>query len=84
MPTKEEIRDVYRKRASNYDFTVQLYHLLGFRMGFHRKRAIESLHLKAGDTVVDIACGTGANFSLLQEKLDRTEGLSAWTFRMPC
>jgi hypothetical protein len=28
MPTKEEIRDVYRKRAGNYDFTVQLYHAL--------------------------------------------------------
>jgi ubiquinone/menaquinone biosynthesis C-methylase UbiE len=69
MPTKEEIRDVYRKRAGNFDFTVQLYHLLGFRMGFYRERAIESLHLKAGDTVVDIACGTGANFSLLQKKL---------------
>jgi ubiquinone/menaquinone biosynthesis C-methylase UbiE len=25
--------------------------------------------LKAGDTVVDIACGTGANFSFLQEKI---------------
>jgi len=33
MPTMEEIRDVYRKRAGNYDFTVQLYHLFGFRMG---------------------------------------------------
>lgn len=69
MPTKEKIRDIYRKRAGNYDFTVQLYHLLGFRMAFYRKRAIELLHLKAGDTVVDIACGTGANFSLLQQKI---------------
>jgi demethylmenaquinone methyltransferase/2-methoxy-6-polyprenyl-1,4-benzoquinol methylase len=70
MPTtKEEIRDVYRKRAGNYDFTVQIYHLLGFRMGFYREQAVEALHLKAGDTVVDIACGTGANFSLLQEKI---------------
>jgi ubiquinone/menaquinone biosynthesis C-methylase UbiE len=69
MPTKEEIRGIYGKRAGNYDFTVQLYHLLGFRMDFYRQRAIESLHLKAGDTVVDIACGTGANFSLLQEKI---------------
>ena len=67
MPAKEEIRGIYGKRASNYDFTVQLYHLLGFRMGFYRQRAIESLHLKAGDTVVDIVCGTGANFSLLEE-----------------
>jgi hypothetical protein len=44
MPTNEEIQDVYRKRAGNYAFTVRLYHLLGFRMGFYRERAIESLH----------------------------------------
>lgn len=69
MPTKETIRDIYRKRAGNYDFTVQLYRLLGFRMDFYRKRAIESLYLQPGDTVVDIAFGTGANFSLLQEKI---------------
>lgn len=69
MLTKEEVRDVYRKRAENYDFTVQLYRLLGFRMDAYREQAIESLHLKAGDTVVDIACGTGANFPLLQEKV---------------
>jgi ubiquinone/menaquinone biosynthesis C-methylase UbiE len=66
MATKQEIRDIYGKR--DYDLTVQLYHLLGFRMDFYRQRAIESLHLKAGDAVVDIACGTG-NFSLLQEKI---------------
>jgi hypothetical protein len=30
MATKQEIRDIYGKRAGNYDFTVQLYHLLGF------------------------------------------------------
>jgi ubiquinone/menaquinone biosynthesis C-methylase UbiE len=69
MLTKEEVRNIYRKRAENYDFTVQLYRLLGFRMDSYREQAIESLHLNAGDTIVDIACGTGANFPLLQEKV---------------
>ena len=69
MLTKREITDVYRKRAKNYNFTVQLYHLLGFQIGSYREHAIESLQLKAGDTVVDIGCGTGANFPLLQEKV---------------
>lgn len=69
MLTKEEVAGVYRKRAKNYDFSIQLYHLMGFRINAYRKQAIESLHLKTGDTVVDIACGTGANFPLLQERV---------------
>lgn len=71
MLTKGEVSDVYRKRAKNYNFTVQLYHLLGFRIGSYREQAIESLHLKAGDTVVDVGCGTGANFPMLQERVGR-------------
>lgn len=66
MLTKGEIVDVYRKRAKNYDFTVQLYNLLGFRIDSYRREAIESLDLRPGNTVIDIACGTGANFSMLR------------------
>jgi demethylmenaquinone methyltransferase/2-methoxy-6-polyprenyl-1,4-benzoquinol methylase len=32
-----------------------------------RKEAVKRLHLKHGDLVVDIGCGTGLNFSWLQE-----------------
>lgn len=69
MLTKPEINDLYRKRAGHYDVAVQLYRLLGFRMNPYRRQAIQSLELKPGDTVVDIACGTGANFPLLQERI---------------
>lgn len=69
MFTKKEVADVYRKRAKRYNLTVQSYHLLGFRIGSYREQAIEALHLKAGDTVVDIGCGTGANFPMLQERV---------------
>lgn len=69
MLSKEEIRGVYQKRAERYDFTVQLYRLLSFRMNFYREQAVAALQLKAGDTVVDVACGTGANFPLLQERV---------------
>ena len=69
MLTSEEIIDLYRKRARNYDFSAQLYYLLGFRLASYRELAIAALKLHAGDTVVDIACGTGANFPLLQQAI---------------
>ena len=34
-----------------------------------RLRGIDLLHLAAGDQVVDIGCGTGLNFPLLQQKI---------------
>jgi ubiquinone/menaquinone biosynthesis C-methylase UbiE len=56
---------VYRKRAKRYDRSAILLYLLGFRHEAYRKRAIGCLALKAGDTVVDLGCGTGLSFSLL-------------------
>lgn len=38
-----------------------------FREDYLRRKAVESLELKEGDTVLDLACGTGLNFSYLQE-----------------
>jgi ubiquinone/menaquinone biosynthesis C-methylase UbiE len=67
--SKKEIINLYRKRAENYDFTANLYYLLGFREFAYRKKTIETLNLKTGDTVVEIGCGTGLNFSLLQKKI---------------
>jgi demethylmenaquinone methyltransferase/2-methoxy-6-polyprenyl-1,4-benzoquinol methylase len=32
-----------------------------------RRRAVQALGLRAGDSVIDIACGTGLNFSLIEE-----------------
>jgi ubiquinone/menaquinone biosynthesis C-methylase UbiE len=67
--TENGIVDLYRKRARNYDLTVQLYYLLGFRLSAYRRRAITSLKLRTGAAVVDIACGTGANFPFLQQAI---------------
>lgn len=69
MLASQELIDLYRKRARNYDFSSQLYYLLGFRLAAYRKRAVAALKLHTGDTVVDIACGTGANFPLLQKAI---------------
>ncbi|MBW7886287.1 MAG: class I SAM-dependent methyltransferase [Caldilineaceae bacterium] len=65
--TKDEVVDLYRKRARRYDFTANLYYLIGFREWAYRRRAVEALRLRRGDTVVEIGCGTGLNFPLLQE-----------------
>jgi len=60
---------IYRKRAKRYDWTTLLLYLVGFRHWTYRKRAVEALHLMKGDTVVDLGCGTGLNFLLLQEQI---------------
>jgi ubiquinone/menaquinone biosynthesis C-methylase UbiE len=60
---------LYRKRAKWYDRSALLLYFAGFRHWSYRKRAIQSLALNHGDTVVDLGCGTGLNFSLLQEQV---------------
>jgi len=62
-----QVMDIYRKRAPKYNFTANLYYLIGFREYAYRKRAVKALHLRQGDTVVEIGCGTGLNFALLQK-----------------
>lgn len=66
---KQEIIKTYRKRARHYDFTANLYYLLGYREKAYRQQTVDALHLKPGDTVVEIACGTGLNFSLYQKAI---------------
>lgn len=62
---KDQIIQLYRKRAANYDRSANLYYLIGFREFKYRKLAAQKLQLKSGDTVVEIGCGTGLNFPLL-------------------
>jgi demethylmenaquinone methyltransferase/2-methoxy-6-polyprenyl-1,4-benzoquinol methylase len=62
---KNSLAELYAKRASLYDLTANAYYLVGFREFAYRKKAILALELKRGDTVVEIGCGTGLNFSRL-------------------
>jgi ubiquinone/menaquinone biosynthesis C-methylase UbiE len=62
----KEIRDLYRKRANLYDFAVWTYRLIGLREKMYRQHTVDALSLRPGDTVVDLACGTGLNFQFLQ------------------
>lgn len=59
--SKEEIIRKYQARAKRYNFTANLYYLLGLREFAYRKKAVLALNLKPGDTVVELGCGTGLN-----------------------
>jgi ubiquinone/menaquinone biosynthesis C-methylase UbiE len=57
---------LYQKQATSYDQS-------GIQgLDAFRREAVRRLELKRGDLVVDIGCGTGLNFALLQEAIGET------------
>ena len=66
---KKSLVELYQKRAKHYDISANLYYLLGIREFAYRKLAVEALKLDRGDTVVELGCGTGLNFSLLRDRV---------------
>jgi ubiquinone/menaquinone biosynthesis C-methylase UbiE len=66
---REHLIETYRKKAKHYDITSRLYPAPGYPQRGQRLRAVQALDLRAGDTVVDMACGTGLNFSLLENAI---------------
>jgi ubiquinone/menaquinone biosynthesis C-methylase UbiE len=67
--TREHLVATYRKKAKHYDVTSRFYPVPGYPQWGQRLRAVQELRLRPGDTVVDIACGTGMNFSLLEQAI---------------
>src|SRR5580698_7622390 len=65
--TREHLIETYRKKARHYDVTSRLYPAPGYPQRTQRLRAVHALGLGPGDTVIDMACGTGLNFPLLQQ-----------------
>ena len=67
--TREHLVEIYRRKARHYDLTSRLSPVPGYPQHTQRLRAIHALGLRAGDLVVDIACGTGLNFPLIEEAI---------------
>jgi demethylmenaquinone methyltransferase/2-methoxy-6-polyprenyl-1,4-benzoquinol methylase len=65
--THERLIETYRKKAKHYDVTSRLYPVPGYPQRAQRLQAVQALGLRPGDTVIDLACGTGLNFPLLQK-----------------
>ena len=65
--TREHLIETYRKKAQHYDVTSRLYPVPGYPHRALRLQAIRALGLRAGDSVIDIACGTGLNFPLIED-----------------
>ena len=67
--TQERLINIYRKKAKHYDITTRLYPAPGYPQRTQRLRAVRALGLRAGDSVIDMACGTGLNFPLIEEAI---------------
>jgi len=65
--TRAHLIETYRKKAKHYDITSRFYPVPGYPQRAHRVRAVQALALRPGDRVVEIASGTGLNFSLIEQ-----------------
>lgn len=66
---RDRLIETYRKKARHYDLTSLLYPVPGYPHWAQRVRAVQALGLHAGDTVIDVACGTGLNFPLIEKAI---------------
>jgi demethylmenaquinone methyltransferase/2-methoxy-6-polyprenyl-1,4-benzoquinol methylase len=69
VTTQERLVETYRKKAKHYNFVSRLYPVPGYPQQAQRRRAVRALRLRPGATVVDLACGTGQNFPLIERAI---------------
>jgi demethylmenaquinone methyltransferase/2-methoxy-6-polyprenyl-1,4-benzoquinol methylase len=71
-PSRERLIETYRRKAKHYDLTSRLYPAPGYPQRAQRRATVRALGLRPGDSVIDIACGTGLNFPLIEEAIGPT------------
>lgn len=64
---KRETKELYRSTARYYDPSLFAYRLVDVKR--RRRQVVRALRLRPGETVVDMGCGTGLNFPLLEEAI---------------
>jgi SAM-dependent methyltransferase len=64
-PDRKAALEQYRRAASGYDRHMR-------RFARWQRMAVERLELRSGEAVIDVACGTGVNFPLLQAEVGPT------------
>ncbi len=66
----EKVLDRYTKVAPRYDkvtsFSAKVFF---FPIERYRREAVEAMSVGRGDTVLEIGCGTGLNFSYIRERI---------------
>lgn len=67
--TQARLIETYSKKAKHYNVTSRLYPVPGYPQQAQRRRAVRALGLRPGDSVVDVACGTGQNFPLIEQAI---------------
>jgi ubiquinone/menaquinone biosynthesis C-methylase UbiE len=65
--TRERLIATYRKKAKHYDLTSRFYPAPGYPQRSQRLQTVQALSLRPGATVIDIACGTGLNFPIIEK-----------------
>src|SRR5215813_7755557 len=70
--SRAHLMKTYRKKAKHYDVTSRFYPVPGYPQRAQRRDAVQALGLRAGDSVIDIACGTGLNFPLIEATIGPT------------
>jgi demethylmenaquinone methyltransferase/2-methoxy-6-polyprenyl-1,4-benzoquinol methylase len=66
---RQKARKIYDSYAAAYDFAVPLYYLAGMPINRWRRIVVDELDLETNDVVVEVGCGTGLNFSLLERRI---------------
>ena len=66
---EQHLIETYRKKAKHYDLTSRLYPVPGYPQRAQRLATVRALRLRPGATVVDMACGTGLNFALIERAI---------------